>query len=309
MRGDQPASGDAGRAHAGLPVRPFRSVQAIILAQKIQRGVERDRRGGNRAGRSSARGHRRCSSATPTAEAARSIAAERGFSLRIERGMHIGEQGPIGTGSTPLVDPSQRMTVIASRAQGFAGNLLVLNPVLGHVHHRLGLFGRKTVRTAQGLDDQPRIGRLQSHTVQPHHPLDGLFPTFGRGANPGDAGEVALLVLGMTPGAFGDDHGVRDGDSILRRRCGCARAAACAAASTGALALRRKLRKGTEEEHGSRHYPSHTVPAVDGQAFDDHRCFLNSKAAIGMQSGWATRHGQVNVPENPQPPPNEQALR
>src|SRR6185369_2070981 len=93
-----------------------------------------------------------CAAAFTTA-ATSTIATEGRFGLREERGMHVGQQSPLFLGPPPAKRLAQRVTVHAGAADILVGDDLVLNAVLRHVHHGLGLFRRQAVIGAQVFQD------------------------------------------------------------------------------------------------------------------------------------------------------------
>src|SRR6185295_10064822 len=66
---------------------------------------------------------------------------------------------------------------------------------------------------AEILDDRPSLWWRHGKVVLADHALDCVLPAFGRGARPGNALEISLLVGGVARSTFGQYQGVGDGDA------------------------------------------------------------------------------------------------
>src|SRR6266850_3758445 len=91
----------------------------------------------------------------------------------------------------------------------------VVNPALRVVHHRLRFLGRQPMPPAEILDDGPSLWWRQGDVVLADHAFECLLPAFGRGARPGNALQISLLVGGVAPSTFGHHQGVGDGDAYV----------------------------------------------------------------------------------------------
>ena len=176
-------------------------MQPVVFSQKVDGLIDRLARAGATRG-FRCRGCRRCAAppAPLRARASRRTAhaPEGCVGLREEGDVHVGEQLPVFFGAPPGQRLAKRMTVVACGAKRFVRDDLVLNAVFRNVHQGLRLFGSQPVIGGQIFQDRTRFRGLERGAVEPHHPFDCLFPSLGCGAFPGDAREVALVVLLVT---------------------------------------------------------------------------------------------------------------
>ena len=102
------------------------------------------------------------------------------------------------------------MTSSASAPHRVVRNIgLIDNAMFRQIHHRLRFFRRKPMVRAQIFNYRPRIFRADRQAIQPHHPFQRFRPAFRRGALPGNARQIPLLVLRVACPALRNHKGVR----------------------------------------------------------------------------------------------------
>ena len=101
----------------------------------------------------------------------------------------------------------------ASSNVAFSSRGFVVNPALRVVHHRLRFLGRQPMPRAEILDDGSSLQWRYGDVVLADHAFDCVLPAFRRGARPGNALQISLLVGGVARATFGQHQGVGDGDA------------------------------------------------------------------------------------------------